>query len=125
MKKIVVAEDNKDMLFILETVLTEEGYNVEAVSDGVAIINGRESERPDLFILDKDMPFIDGIAIAKYLKLNEKTKAIPIIMISAYHRLKLKAREAGVDAFIEKPFELSLLKQTIDKYVNQHGAGVN
>jgi CheY-like chemotaxis protein len=54
-----------------------------------------------IFILDKDMPFIDGIAIAKFLKINDETKNIPIIMISAYHRLMVKAREAGVDAFIE------------------------
>jgi DNA-binding response OmpR family regulator len=119
MKKIIVAEDNSDMLFILDTVLKEEGYNVEAIPNGVAIVNESNREWPDLFILDKDMPYIDGIALAKFLKVKKETKDIPIIMISAYHRLKVKAKEAGIDAFIEKPFELAFLKKTINQYVNR------
>jgi two-component system, OmpR family, phosphate regulon response regulator PhoB len=122
MKKIVVAEDNKDMLFILDTILKDEGYDVEALPNGISIVQPKSNQRPDLYILDKDMPLIDGIAVAKYLKLNPETKDIPIIMISAYHRLRVKAKDAGVDAFIEKPFELSYLKATIDKYVNRQYA---
>jgi two-component system, OmpR family, phosphate regulon response regulator PhoB len=122
MKKIVVAEDNTDMLFILDTVLQDAGYNVEAIPNGVPIINRHKGEWPDLFILDKDMPFIDGIALAKFLKIKPETRDIPIIMISAYHRLKIKAKEAGVDAFIEKPFDLSSLMEKIDMYVNRQHA---
>jgi CheY-like chemotaxis protein len=117
MKKIVVAEDDKDILFILDMILNDAGYQVEAMSDGRSIVSWQK-EWPDLFILDKDMPAIDGIAICKYLRLNKQTKDIPIIMISAYHKLKSKAAEAGVNDFIEKPFELKDLLSTVGKYVD-------
>jgi DNA-binding response OmpR family regulator len=116
-KKILIAEDDKDILFILDMILNDAGYAVEPLSEGTSIL-ARQKDWPDLFILDKNMPFIDGLAICKYLKLQEATKKIPIIMISSYHKLKRRAREAGVDDFLEKPFELKDLLHTIGKYVD-------
>jgi DNA-binding response OmpR family regulator len=116
-KKIVVAEDDQDILFILDMILNDAGYKVEPLPDGTSIVD-RNSDWPDLFILDKDMPTIDGLAICKFLKLNKETRHIPIIMISAYHKLRSKAVKAGVDEFIEKPFELKDLLKTISKYID-------
>jgi DNA-binding response OmpR family regulator len=116
-KKILVAEDDKDILFILELILKDAGYKVEPLPDGRSIVTGRK-DWPDLFILDKDLPAIDGLAICKYLKLNPDTKDIPIIMITAFHYLEQKARHAGVDEFIKKPFELKELLSTIDRHIN-------
>jgi DNA-binding response OmpR family regulator len=123
MKKIIVAEDDKDILFILDMILHDAGYEVEPLSDGSSIVT-REKEWPDLFILDKDMPKIDGLAICKYLRLNERTKNTPIIMISAYHKLKNKAKEAGVNDFLEKPFDIRTLLQTVGKYVDLKGSNI-
>jgi DNA-binding response OmpR family regulator len=116
-KRIVIAEDDQDILFILDMILNDAGYNVEPLNDGTAIVD-RKSNWPDLFILDKDMPRIDGLALCKYLRLNQQTKDIPIIMISAYHKLKSKAEEVGVNDFIEKPFELRRLLETVNKYID-------
>jgi DNA-binding response OmpR family regulator len=116
-KKILIAEDDPDILFILDMILNDAGYKVEPLPEGSSIVEERK-DWPDLFILDKEMPVIDGLAICKYLKLQKETKNIPIIMISAYHKLKKKAREAGVDDFIEKPFELKYLLRTIEKYID-------
>jgi CheY-like chemotaxis protein len=123
MKTIMVAEDDQDILFILDMILNDAGYKVEPLKDGTAIVSGKR-EWPDLFILDKDMPGIDGLAICKFLRLNQQTKNIPIIMISAYHKLKRKAADVGVNDFIEKPFELKTLLNTVAKYV-QTNASVN
>jgi DNA-binding response OmpR family regulator len=120
-KKILIAEDDPDILFILDMILNDAGYKVETLAEGSSIVGNRK-EWPDLFILDKEMPVIDGLAICKYLKLRKETKDIPIIMISAYHKLKKKAREAGVDDFIEKPFELKNLLRTIEKYIDVNSA---
>jgi CheY-like chemotaxis protein len=116
-RKITVAEDDKDILFILDVILNDAGYEVEPLTDGTTIVAGRK-EWPDLFIIDKDMPAIDGLAICKYLRLNEETKDIPVIMISAYHKLKSKAQAAGANDFIEKPFEIKDLLNTIGKYID-------
>jgi DNA-binding response OmpR family regulator len=120
-KKILIAEDDPDILFILDMILNDAGYKVETLSEGSSIVGNRK-EWPDLFILDKEMPVIDGLAICKYLKLQKETRDIPIIMISAYHKLKKKAREAGVNDFIEKPFELKNLLRTIEKYIDVNSA---
>jgi len=117
-KKILLAEDDPDIRFILNTVLNEAGYKVEPLSSGNAIVEGKH-DWPDLFILDKSLPLIDGLALCKFLRIKEETKNIPIIMISSYHKLKTKAVEVGVDDFIEKPFDLKLLLRLVDKHMNR------
>lgn len=123
-KKILIAEDDKDILFILDMILNDAGYSVEPLPEGSSIVE-RKKDWPDLFILDKHMPTIDGLALCKYLKLKEETKDIPIIMISSYHKLKKKAREAGVDDFLEKPFHLKDLLKTVGKYIDVKHTSVN
>ena len=116
-KKILVAEDDADILFILDKILKDAGYKVELQPDGASIVSGRK-EWPDLFILDKEIPSVDGLAICKYLKLKKETRNIPIIMISCFHYLKKRAIEAGVDEFVEKPFDLKHFLSIVDKYTN-------
>jgi DNA-binding response OmpR family regulator len=117
-KKILLAEDDADIRFIISIVLNDAGYDVETLFDGQTILAGSH-ESPDLFILDKALPTIDGLALCKYLKSNEKTKGIPIIMISCYHEFKRKAKLSGVDDFIEKPFDLSVLRTKVDKNIKR------
>jgi CheY-like chemotaxis protein len=116
MKRIVVAENDEDILYILKLILSEAGYEEAALPDGQRIVEGVQ-EWPDLFILDKDMPSIDGLALCKYLRLNKQTRNIPVIMITAYHQLKEKAVAAGVDDFIEKPFAVKSLLSIVGKYI--------
>lgn len=124
-KKILLADDDSDIRFILKTVLDQAGYQVEPLSSGKTIVEGNR-EWPDLFILDKSLPTIDGLAICKYLKLNEETRNIPIIMMSSYHKLRSKARKIGVDAFIEKPFDLKDLLDLVKKHVSvTHSRGAS
>ena len=122
-KKILLAEDDPDIRFILNTVLEDAGYQVETLAAGTAIVEGR-LEWPDLFILDKSLPTIDGLALCKYLKIKKETRDIPIIMISSYHKLRSKAREVGVDDFLEKPFDLKVLLEQVEKHIKSDEAGV-
>jgi DNA-binding response OmpR family regulator len=115
-KKILVAEDDGDILLILQIILKNAGYDVQTIADGSDIINNK-IDRPDLFILDKDLPGVDGLSLCKFLKLNKETAHIPIIMITCFHYLKNKATEVGADDFIEKPFEVQHLLETVEKYM--------
>lgn len=115
-KKIVLAEDDPDIRLILHMVLHEAGYEVEPLSAADTIVEGKQTW-PDLFILDKALPRIDGLAICKFLKVKEETKNIPIIMISCYHKHKRRATELGVDDFIEKPFDLKQLLSAVNKRI--------
>ena len=116
-KKIVLAEDDPDIRYILNLALSEAGYEVEALSDGSKVVEkGRNS--PDLFILDKALPTIDGLAICKYLKINASTRNIPIIMISCYHEMRNKAKKLGVNDFVEKPFDLGVLLEMVSRNIS-------
>jgi CheY-like chemotaxis protein len=118
MAKILVAEDDRDMQYILHHVLNDAGYSVEVVNEGTKIVN-EQVEVPDLFILDQQMPTIDGLALTKYLKINNRTKNVPIIMISAYPESRKRAKKIGVNDFLEKPFQSENLLKIIKRYVSR------
>lgn len=118
MIKIVLAEGNQDTRFILDRVLHAAGYEVESLTEGTKIIDGKTGP-PDIFILDQELQVIDGFAISKFLRIKKETKKIPIIMISAHPELQKKARKIGVTDFLPKPFATKHLLTVIDKHVNK------
>lgn len=111
-KKIILVEDDADAADLLTNVFIKAGYTVHSLNGGRAIVD-RQFSVPDVFVLDNTMPTIDGIAICKYLKLQEDTKDIPIIMISGNHQIKAKAAKAGADFFLPKPFQTQELLKII------------
>jgi DNA-binding response OmpR family regulator len=113
--KILIVEDDEDTLFLLKTALTRSGYNVETCTGGSGLVEFKHS-LPDLFIIDKGLPTIDGLAITKFLKLQEQCKEIPIIMISA-HGIRKKAESVGMNTFIKKPFKLQSLLKVVQAYM--------
>jgi two-component system alkaline phosphatase synthesis response regulator PhoP len=116
-KRVLVIEKENDMLFILANALNDAGYLVDAHTGGSCIVEGKV-KLPDLFIIEKDLPAIDGLAICKYLRVHNESKEIPVIIISTYSA-KRKAMHAGADAFLVKPFELVELLQTVDDCINK------
>lgn len=112
-KKIVVVEDDCDLLFLLEKLFEKEGYKVVCLPDWSAVVNNANFEWPDLFLLDKEMVFIDGISICHYLKSNPKTENIPIIMMSGTSQFEAKAYQAGVKYFLEKPVDINKIFQVV------------
>lgn len=118
MANIVLAERDNDLRFILDRILNDAGHKVESLDEGSNIVN-RKVMWPDVFILDQQMASIDGLALSKYLKINKETKDIPIIMISVYPEAKKKARQAGVNVFLQKPFQAVDLLESIERQLNQ------
>jgi len=104
--RIVVADDDQDILDLVVFKLTQAGYDPVAVGDGVAALAAIESDPPRLAILDVMMPGLSGIDVLRRLRANEVTKDLDIILLTA------RARDADVDAgfetgasdYIIKPF---------------------
>ena len=117
-KRILLIENDEDTLFLIGNALTRSGYLVETCLAASGILEAKHA-LPDLFILDKELPIIDGIAVSKFLRLHVSTSGIPIIMISG-DQIRKKAKRAGIDAFIMKPFRLSYLVKTVNKYINEN-----
>jgi DNA-binding response OmpR family regulator len=106
-QRILIIDNDVDTLFLLGNALTKVGYIVETCTTASGIVEFKHT-LPDLFIIDQGLPTIDGIAVSKFVRLHESTKNIPIIMISG-QQIKNRAKKAGIDEFIKKPFQLDHL----------------
>ncbi|MBI4249286.1 MAG: response regulator [Elusimicrobia bacterium] len=118
-KKILVVEDNLDIAENLEARLTVQGYEVHMAPDGKEGVEKTRTELPDLVILDVMMPKIDGYQACRIIKQDEKTRHIPVLMLTSLQLMgdAEKAFEAGADDFLSKPFTNDQLLRKIRKHV--------
>ena len=117
-KRILIADDDPGIRDIFKIILTKAGYDIEVKEDANEIFENKFNI-PDLFLVDKLLSGIDGLDICHYLKSNEQTSHIPVIMVSASPDIGIAATKAGADDFIEKPFELSYLLKVIERNIEQ------
>ena len=110
-KRILVVDDEEDILNVLRFRLEANNYEVLVASDGQEGLNKARSEKPDLMILDLMLPKLDGYKVCRMLKFDEAYKAIPIIIFTARAQKKDEelGLEMGADAYISKPFEPEIL----------------
>ncbi|MCX5856905.1 MAG: response regulator [Deltaproteobacteria bacterium] len=106
-KHILVIEDDPMNNRLLVAILTRLGYIVDAAFDGVSGLEKVESSPPDLILLDLNLPRMDGYEVARRLKHSDKTKIIPIVVVSSFAEVenRIKALEAGADDFLSKPVD--------------------
>ncbi len=107
-EKILIVEDDKDILKMVEYNLKKEGYRTVCARDGEDAIEMAHSERPDLILLDLMLPGIDGLEVCKQLKKESKTASIPVIMVTAKSQEsdKVVGLELGADDYVTKPFSV-------------------
>jgi DNA-binding response OmpR family regulator len=113
MKKILVVDDNIDILQVVELILKSNGMEVEVISDGNDAIETVRTFHPDLVLMDVYLGEVDGRAICMKLKANRATNKIPVIMFSAQSN-KLEANECKAQDFLDKPFEVTDLMGKIN-----------
>ena len=103
---ILIVEDEKDIVKMLEYNLKKEGFKTAAARTGEAALATAEKERPALILLDLMLPGLDGLEVCKILKKEAKTSPIPIIMLTAKSQEsdKIIGLELGADDYITKPF---------------------
>jgi len=107
-KKILVIDDNKGILFAMQQALELKKYDVR-ISETFTGVEKIQKNPPDVIYLDISLVGQDGREIAQALKGNERTKHIPIIILTAYPNAAELAKEAGADDYLPKPFELEAL----------------
>lgn len=106
MNRIYIVDDEPDMVELLATVLTGEGYEVETYTDGRAALARVLEEPPELLLLDLMMPDLDGFELLKLLRLDSRGKNVVVLVVSARtgHRAQLETLQLGANAYIYKPF---------------------
>ena len=123
-KKILVVDDEDDILHFLELVLREKGYDVATASGGHEALTKAQIERPNLILLDIMMPQMDGWEVLKLLRVDDETADIPVAMLSARTeaRDRVQGLQEGAIDYICKPFSLAELLGKIEAIFSQAGA---
>jgi two-component system cell cycle response regulator DivK len=118
-KRILVIEDHEDNRRILRDLLTSAGYEpIEAVTgeEGVALA---ETHRPDLILMDIQLPGLDGYEATRRIKANPTLRQIPVIAVTSYALSgdEAKAKEVGCDGYVAKPFSPRALLAMVREYL--------
>ena len=119
-KLIYVADDEKNICFLIENFLEKEGYEVECFGDGESLLEAFGKKAPDLCILDIMMPELDGFSTCREIR---KTKNIPVIMLSARGEEydKIHGFELGIDDYVVKPFSPKELMMRVKVVIDRNG----
>lgn len=117
-KTILICDDDEGILDMLEIVLEGSGYHIVSVQNSLHLYEVIDREHPDLLLLDLWMPVLSGDQVLKSLRKNPKTHELPVIVISASRDGQQIAVDAGANDFMAKPFDLDLLLEKIQHYVD-------
>lgn len=117
-KKILIVDDEKDIVETIKFMLETEGFECITAYDGEEALSKAKEENPDLIILDVMMPKINGYKICRLLKFDDKYKDIPVIMVTARSQMEDKAigKETGANEYITKPFDIMHLVERVKSY---------
>lgn len=113
--KIVIIEDNPDILEIMGYILKDEGNEVISSPDH-KIVEDLVDINPDLVLMDELLPGARGSELCLKIKEDEKTKHIPVVLVSTIPHLDKLAAKCHADAYIEKPFSITVLSELINGY---------
>ena len=116
-KKILVVDDDPDILIAIQAMLEDEGYVVEITEKGEYAEQLQAANYPDLILLDMLLSGKDGREITRLLKNQLDTKHIPIIMLSAHPGAFKETLAAGADDFLAKPFDIDMLLAKVEHYL--------
>ena len=128
MKKILYVEDNEDNVFMLRMRLEISGtYDVVVAPDGAEGVALAVSARPDLILMDLNLPVLDGWEATRRIKADARSAAIPVIALTAHAMAgdREKAIQAGCDDFDTKPIDLDRLLEKIERLLALPGPGPN
>jgi two-component system cell cycle response regulator DivK len=116
MATILLVEDHQEIWDFLSRRLKRRGYDVEVAQDGQEGLDKARADKPDLLLLDMNLPVMDGWSVARTLKAEDATKHIPIIALTAHAMSgdREKAIAAGCDDYHAKPIDFSQLLQQIE-----------
>lgn len=119
MKRILVVEDNETNMYLMRFILENAGHHIIEAWDGVTGFEIAQKEKPDLILMDMQLPLMDGYTTTKKIRATEEGKNIPIIAITSYAMVgdREKTLDAGCTAYLEKPINPETFYDEIKKYL--------
>jgi DNA-binding response OmpR family regulator len=118
--RILIVDDEADLVSVLRIGLEIEGFEVIAASDGEEGLRKAREERPELVVLDLMLPKLDGYRVCRALKFDERYRSLPIVILSARsgEQDRRLAFDMGADAFVSKPYDMAGLVKLIRARLN-------
>lgn len=118
-KKILIIEDNEQNMYLLTFLLEKNGYPVLQAKNGMDGLRLAAAEKPDLILLDIQLPGINGYEVARRLKTADETRPIPVIAVTSYAMKgdRELALSSGCDGYIEKPLDPETFLDSISRFL--------
>jgi DNA-binding response OmpR family regulator len=124
-KKLLVVDDQPEIVNLIRRIFEARGFEIISGKDGQEALDLTRKERPDLLLLDLDLPRVDGFEVCRRLKADEATKKIPVVMMTAAH-VSTEAANRGVttgaDEYIAKPFLREVLVHNVERLLEMRSA---
>ena len=119
-KTILIVEDNELNMKLFRDLLEAQGYGILQTRDGMQALELARSERPDLIVMDIQLPQVSGLEVTKWIKADDDLKHIPVIAVTAFAMKgdEEKIREGGCEAYVAKPISVNDFLATIKKFLN-------
>jgi len=118
-RKVLVIEDNENNLYMMRFILTQLGHRVIEATDGATGVELARSERPDLILMDIQLPVLDGYAATRSIRSDPALGDVPIIAVTSYAMVgdRERALEAGCTAYVEKPIDPPKFIEVLQRYL--------
>ena len=115
--KVLIVEDNPKNMKLMVDLMGIYGYESVTASDGLMGIEKAIKHRPDLILMDIQLPHMDGYTVIKKLKEIDETKNIPVIVVTSFAMKgeEIRAREMGAEDYLSKPINIHILKEKVNK----------
>jgi CheY-like chemotaxis protein len=120
-KNVMVVEDNEKNRKLMRVVLKAKGYNIIEATTGEEALSLLKNQKPDIILMDIQLPGIDGLTLIKQIKASVVTKDIPIIAVTAYAMKgdEQKILDTGCNAYVSKPINTQELPLIVEKYIKK------
>ncbi len=119
MKKVLIIEDNENNLYLMRFILTKLGHTVIEARDGAAGVRLAKKNRPDLILMDIQLPVMDGYAATRQIREDDALRGVPIIAVTSFAMVgdKEKALDAGCTAYVEKPINPADFVKVLERFI--------
>ena len=118
-KTVLIVEDNELNMKLFHDLLEAHGYNIIGTRDGMDALKIACEQRPDLILMDIQLPEVSGLEVTKWIKEDDRLRSIPVIAVTAFAMKgdEEKIREGGCEAYIAKPISVSHFLDTVKKFL--------
>ena len=119
-KKVLIVEDNELNMKLFHDLLEAHGIETVGTSDGNTVLDLAKEHKPDLILMDIQLPEVSGLDVTRWLKNDEELAAIPVIAVTAF-AMKVdeqKIRDGGCEDYISKPISVTTFMDTVNKYLS-------